>query len=55
MFEVPTDFSTRVLEVALRNLISRHDALRAKLDAFRARQTEVARAMTHDLTLDAKA
>jgi 5-(carboxyamino)imidazole ribonucleotide mutase len=30
-------------------------ALRAKLDAFRARQTEVARAMTHDLTLDAKA
>ena len=30
-------------------------ALRAKLDAFRARQTEVARAMTNDLTLDAKA
>ena len=29
--------------------------LRAKLDAFRARQTEVARAMTNDLTLDAKA
>jgi len=27
-------------------------ALRAKLDAFRARQTEVARAMTADLTLD---
>ena len=26
-------------------------ALRAKLDAFRARQTEVARAMTNDLTL----
>ena len=30
-------------------------ALRAKLDAFRARQTEVARAMTKDLTMDAKA
>jgi len=30
-------------------------ALRAKLDAFRARQTEVARAMTADLTFDAKA
>src|SRR5574343_1008899 len=28
-------------------------ALRAKLDAFRARQTEVARAMTNDLTMDA--
>ena len=30
-------------------------ALRAKLDAFRARQTEVARAMTKDLTMDTKA
>jgi thiol-disulfide isomerase/thioredoxin len=30
-------------------------ALRAKLDAFRVRQTEVARAMTNDLTMDAKA
>ena len=30
-------------------------ALRAKLDAFRARQTEVARAMTNDLTMDPKA
>ena len=30
-------------------------ALRARLDAFRARQTEVARAMTADLTFDAKA
>ena len=29
-------------------------ALRAKLDAFRARQTEVARAMTADLTMDPK-
>ena len=28
-------------------------ALRAKLDAFRARQTEVARAMTNDLTMQA--
>ena len=30
-------------------------ALRARLDAFRARQTEVARAMTNDLTMEAKA
>jgi len=30
-------------------------ALRAKLDAFRARQTEVARAMSDDLTMDKKA
>jgi 5-(carboxyamino)imidazole ribonucleotide mutase len=30
-------------------------ALRAKLDAFRARQTEVARAMTKDLTMEPKA
>jgi len=30
-------------------------AMRAKLDAFRARQTEVARAMTKDLTMDVKA
>nr|WP_286742027.1 5-(carboxyamino)imidazole ribonucleotide mutase [Aquabacterium sp. UBA2148] len=30
-------------------------ALRAKLDAFRARQTEVARAMTNDLTMEPKA
>ena len=30
-------------------------ALRAKLDAFRARQTEVARAMTADLTMEPKA
>ncbi len=30
-------------------------ALRARLDAFRARQTEVARAMTADLTFEAKA
>ena len=30
-------------------------ALRAQLDAFRARQTEVARAMTNDLTMEAKA
>ncbi len=30
-------------------------ALRAKLDAFRASQTEVARAMTNDLTMDPKA
>ncbi len=30
-------------------------ALRAKLDAFRARQTEVARNMTNDLTMEPKA
>ena len=30
-------------------------ALRARLDAFRARQTEVARAMTNDLTMEPKA
>ncbi|MBU0917274.1 5-(carboxyamino)imidazole ribonucleotide mutase [Aquabacterium parvum] len=30
-------------------------ALRAKLDAFRVRQTEVARAMTNDLTMEPKA
>jgi 5-(carboxyamino)imidazole ribonucleotide mutase len=30
-------------------------ALRAQLDAFRARQTEVARAMTKDLTMEPKA
>ncbi len=36
-------------------MLANHDeALRAKLDAFRARQTEVARAMTADLTLDPK-
>ena len=36
-------------------MLASHDAaLRDKLDAFRARQTEVARAMTADLTLDAK-
>ena len=30
-------------------------ALRARLDAFRARQTDVARAMTNDLTMEPKA
>ncbi|HET6787438.1 MAG TPA: 5-(carboxyamino)imidazole ribonucleotide mutase, partial [Aquabacterium sp.] len=36
-------------------MLANHDeALRDKLDAFRARQTEVARAMTADLTLDDK-
>ncbi len=37
-------------------MLASHDpALRAKLDAFRARQTEVARAMTNDLTMEPKA
>jgi 5-(carboxyamino)imidazole ribonucleotide mutase len=36
-------------------LASGDAALRAKLDAFRARQTEVARVMTNDLTMDKKA
>jgi 5-(carboxyamino)imidazole ribonucleotide mutase len=40
---------------AVAMLASGDAALRAKLDAFRARQTEVARAMTKDLTMDAKA
>ncbi len=40
---------------AVAMLASGDPALRAKLDAFRARQTEVARAMTQDLTMDAKA
>ena len=36
-------------------MLASHDAaLREKLDAFRTRQTEVARAMTADLTLDPK-
>jgi len=36
-------------------MLANHDAaLRDKLDAFRARQTDVARAMTADLTLDPK-
>jgi 5-(carboxyamino)imidazole ribonucleotide mutase len=37
---------------AVAMLASGDAALRAKLDAFRARQTEVARAMTNDLTMD---
>ncbi len=40
---------------AVAMLANADPALRAKLDAFRARQTEVARAMTNDLTMDAKA
>lgn len=40
---------------AVAMLAGSNPALRAKLDAFRARQTEVARAMTNDLTMDAKA
>jgi 5-(carboxyamino)imidazole ribonucleotide mutase len=36
-------------------MLANHDAaLRDKLDAFRTRQTDAARAMTADLTLDAK-
>ncbi|TDP81735.1 5-(carboxyamino)imidazole ribonucleotide mutase [Aquabacterium commune] len=38
---------------AVAMLAGSHPALRAKLDAFRARQTEVARAMTNDLTMPA--
>jgi 5-(carboxyamino)imidazole ribonucleotide mutase len=37
---------------AVAMLASGDAALRAKLDAFRARQTEVARAMSNDLTMD---
>jgi len=40
---------------AVAMLASGDPAMRTKLDAFRARQTEVARAMTQDLTMDAKA
>jgi 5-(carboxyamino)imidazole ribonucleotide mutase len=40
---------------AVAMLASGDPALRTKLDAFRARQTEVARAMTDDLTMDPKA
>ena len=40
---------------AVAMLASGDAALRAKLDAFRARQTEVARAMTADLTMEPKA
>ncbi len=40
---------------AVAMLATGNPALRARLDAFRARQTEVARAMTNDLTMDAKA
>ncbi len=40
---------------AVAMLASSDPALRARLDAFRARQTEVARAMTADLTMDPKA
>jgi len=36
---------------AVAMLAGQDPALRARLDAFRARQTEVARAMTKDLTL----
>jgi 5-(carboxyamino)imidazole ribonucleotide mutase len=39
---------------AVAMLANQDAALRAKLDAFRARQTEVARAMSADLTLDPK-
>lgn len=38
---------------AVAMLVGANPALRAKLDAFRARQTEVARAMTADLTMSA--
>ena len=38
---------------AVAMLAGSNPALRAKLDAFRARQTEVARAMTADLTMSA--
>jgi len=40
---------------AVAMLASGDPALRTKLDAFRARQTEVARAMTNDLTMEPKA
>lgn len=40
---------------AVAMLASGNPALLAKLEAFRVRQTEVARAMTQDLTMDAKA
>ena len=40
---------------AVAMLAGQDPALRAKLDAFRARQTEVARAMTNDLTMEPKA
>jgi 5-(carboxyamino)imidazole ribonucleotide mutase len=40
---------------AVAMLAGQNPALRARLDAFRARQTEVARAMTADLTFEPKA
>jgi len=40
---------------AVAMLAGSQPALRAQLDAFRARQTEVARAMTNDLTMEPKA
>jgi 5-(carboxyamino)imidazole ribonucleotide mutase len=49
-FAIGTAGAANAALFAVAMLANRDDALRAKLQAFRAAQTEVARAMTQDLT-----